>query len=138
MKTKTYFNGLWVMPLIIFLCIFCAQKGNESKTVVNLENTIKSVSFWSDSIGIETSELISMIDRLNESIDSIGYPDAGYKVWLVQGDTVENLRFLIEGSWPNQDIYTTIHNHELYDKSSRDKVLSKLKMVSYYRVTQLK
>ena len=138
MKTKTYFNGLWVMLLIIILCTSCAQKDNESESAVKLENTIKSVSFWSDSIGIETSELISMIERVNESIDSIGYPDAGYKVWLVQGDTVKNRRFLIEGSWPDQDIYNTIHNHPLFDKSTRDKALSKLKMVSYNRVTLLK
>jgi hypothetical protein len=98
MKTKSFFCRLWMMPLLIFFCISCKQNVKESEVVVKIENTIKSLSFWSDSIGIETSELISVFEHLNKGIDSIGYADAGYKVWLVQGDTIKNLRFMIEGS----------------------------------------
>ena len=37
---------------------------------------------------------------------------------------------IIEGYWPSQAIYNTIHNHELYDIASRDNMMNKLQMVS--------
>ena len=53
---------------------------------------------------------------MNEAIDEIGYPDAGYKVWLIQSDT-SDVRFLLEGFWPNQDVYNEIHDHQLYKEA---------------------
>jgi len=131
---KVIFFGL-IISLVI---ASCTQKVKESENVVKIENTLKSVSFWSDSIGIDQIELSAMIEHLNMAIDSIGYPDAGYKLWLVQSDSVIDSRYMIEGNWPDQDIYNTIHNHELYDKTYRDEILSSLKMISYYRFTLVK
>ena len=131
---KVIFFGL-IISLVIGSC---AQEAKESEKVIKIENTLKSVSFWSDSIGIEQSELLSGLESLNKAMDSIGYPDAGYKLWLVQGDTITDFKYMIEGYYPSQAIYNTIHNHELYVTARRDEMISKLQMVSYNRFTLLK
>jgi hypothetical protein len=140
MKTKTYFIGFLAMSLIIFYCSSCLQKVKESENVAKIENTLKSVSLLYDSIGIEPSEILSSFERINKAIDSIGYPDAGYKLWLVQSDSTKNFRFMIEGYWPNQAIYDTIHNHELYKNAfnAEIKLWSGIKNISYNRFTLVK
>ena len=36
-----------------------------------------------------------------------------HKLWLIQEDSSE-VRFMLEGLWPDQAIYDEIHNHQLY------------------------
>ena len=124
------------LSLIISLIIgSCAQQKVEPE--VKIENTLKSVSFWNDSIGIDPHELFLSFERVNKVIDSIGYPDSGYKLWLVQSDSTKDFRFLIEGYWPNQALYDTIHNNELYKNAMKaeEKLFNGLKNVSYNRFT---
>jgi hypothetical protein len=45
---------------------------------------------------------------------------------------------MMEGYWPNQAIYDTIHGNVLYKNATRDELLGKLKMVEYYRFTIVK
>lgn len=105
---KIVFSGIVVM-LIIVSCL--QQKPvPESK----IENTLKSIHLYSDSAGIDPHALWLFCERANKVMDSIGYPDAGYTLWVVQSDTDKTYRFLLEGSWPNQAIYDTIHNNKLY------------------------
>ena len=59
-----------------------------------IPNTLKSVSVLSDSVGVDPLILLMFIEGQNKAVDSIGYPDAGYKLWLVQSDTVKDLLFL--------------------------------------------
>jgi hypothetical protein len=131
---------LFLSMIICAVIVNCTQKAKESEKVVKIENTIKSISLWSDSIKIEPSALLLSFERINKAIDSLGYPDAGYKLWLIQSDTNKNFRFMVEGSWPNQAIYDTIHNHELYKNTMKaeEKLFSGLKVVSYNRFTIVK
>ena len=131
---KNFFLSM-IITIIIVSCI-------QNKTVpeTRIENTLKSVSFWSDSIGKDPHELFLSFDRVNKVIDSIGYPDAGYNLWLIQSDSVKDIRFLIEGYWPNQALYDTIHANELYKNAFEKemKLLGGLKMISYNRFTLVK
>jgi len=131
---KIFFLSL-IITIIIVGCI-------QNKTVpeTRIENTLKSVSFWSDSIGIDPKELLLSFERVNKVIDSIGYPDAGYNLWLIQSDSSKDIRFLIEGYWPNQALYDTIHSNELYKNAFEKemKLLGGLKMISYNRFTLVK
>lgn len=140
MKTKTILIGLSVMSIFIICLFSCTQK--KADTEVKIENTLKSVSFFSDSAGIEPQEMFLSMERINKAIDSIGYPDAGYTLWLVQSDTNKAYRFMLEGHWPNQAIYDTIHNHELYKRansiSEKDELWNALKSVSYNRFVLVK
>lgn len=134
---KTIFFGL-----ILFLMFAgCTQQLKESEENDKIENTLQSVSLLYDSTGIDPSELHSMFERVNKAIDSIGYPDAGYKLWLIQGDSIKDFRFMIEGFWPNQAIYDTIHNNKLYINAwnSEDmKIWKKFKTISYHRFLLVK
>jgi len=140
MKTKTIFIGLTAMFFIIFCFSSCTQKKVE--TEVKIENTLKSVSFYADSAGIEPQEMFVSLERINKAIDSIGYPDAGYRLWIVQSDTNKAYRFMIEGYWPDQAIYDTIHNHELYKRahsiSEQDALWNAVSSVSYDRFVLVK
>lgn len=118
----------------------CTQ--NKAVPETRIDNTLKSVTFFYDSVGIDPHLLFLSLEQMNKAIDSIGYPDAGYKVWLVQSDTNKAYRFMIEGYWPNQAIYDTIHNSVLYKDAneavSRDEIWKALKDVSYNRFTLVK
>jgi len=119
----------------------CTQKGKETESTLKIENTLKSVSLMYDSIGIDPSLLFNMFEKANKAIDSIGYPDAGYKLWLLQGDEPKDFRFMLEGYWPNQAIYDTIHKNEIYLNawnSIDEEVWNKLKRISYYRFILVK
>ena len=133
---KNLFLGL-IISLII---VSCTQKQAEPEA--KIENTLKSVSFWYDSIGVDPHELLLSIERTNKVIDTIGYPDAGYELWLVQSDTNKAYRFMIEGYWPNQAIYDTIHNHQLYKNNNpttkaEEDLWKALKGVDYNRFTHV-
>ncbi|OFY09301.1 MAG: hypothetical protein A2X05_12705 [Bacteroidetes bacterium GWE2_41_25] len=126
---------------IIFVIASCTQKSKESEEITKIENTLKSVSLLYDSLGIDPSELLSMFERINKAIDSIGYPDAGYKLWIIQSDSTKDFRFMLEGYWPNQAIYDTIHKNELYLNAwnaDDKKVWSSMKNISYNRFLLVK
>ena len=127
------------LSLIISLFIgSCTQKVKVSENTAKIENTLVSVSIWKDTLGLTPSECLASIEKINKAIDSIGYPDAGYKLWLTQGDANKDIRFMMEGYWPNQAIYDTIHNNVLYKNATKDVLLGKLKMVEYYRFSLVK
>ena len=142
MKIKIKIISFLAIFAIVFYCTSCMQKAKESENASKIENTLKSVHLMRDSIGIDPSLILSYFNRVNKAIDSIGYPDAGYNLWIVQSDTVKGLRFLTEGNWPNQAIYDTIHNHVLFNNITltpeEEKVFNELKRISYNRFTLVK
>jgi len=134
---------LFLVVSLILLFVFSCTPPKEESTAVKIENTLKSVSLWSDSLMIDPNEVMASLERINEAIDSIGYPDAGYKLWLVQSDSALDFRFMIEGYWPDQAIYDTIHNHELYKQATKradeeDEFWESLINTWYNRFTRVK
>lgn len=135
------------MKKIVFLSLFafvvvssCTQKVKDSEKVAAIENNLKSVSFYSDSTGHDPSAMVQAFEKVNKAIDSIGYPDAGYTLWIIQSDTGKNIKFMIEGSWPDQEAYNTVHKNDLYTSAMKEveNSASALKMISYNRFTLLK
>ncbi len=138
---KKVFLTTSVLAAVAIFCISsCTQKDIEKKEFSKIENTLISVSHWQDSLKVDPTKLLASIERINKAIDSIGYPDAGYELWLVQSDTEAEFRFLINGYWPNQQVYDEIHNHELYKNATEwDTDLWKnLYMTQYNRFTRVK
>jgi len=112
MKTKTSLASILFVLFALPIFFSCTQPVSELEDPVKIENTLKSVSLWNDSIRINPSALLASFERINAAIDSIGYPDAGYKLWQLKSDSIN--RFLVEGFWPDQAVYNAIHDHELY------------------------
>jgi hypothetical protein len=134
-------NTVFACLVLLAVAGGCTQKQAGSTEPGKIENTLKSVSFVYDSVGMNPSELLSMFESVNRAIDSIGYPNAGYKLWLIQGDSARDFRFLVEGYWPDQAIYDSIHANKLYQDawSAEDKaVWNKFRTVSYHRFTLVK
>ncbi len=141
MKSRTLLTGFTAIFMLSLLLSGCSQSLKKSYSIRNIENTLKSVSLFYDSTGVNPSELISFLERMNKAIDSIGYPDAGYKLWVVQSDTSKDYRFMVEGYWPDQAAYDLIHNHELYKNASQgedETVWKNLKNITYKRFVLVK
>jgi len=117
---KKLFLALTVIIAVIFVSLnfSCTQqKAGETEEVAATENTLKSVSLLEDTINVQPAILLASLERINQVIDSIGYPDAGYQLWIVQSDTAADYRYMINGFWPDQEIYDEIHDHELYKRA---------------------
>jgi len=132
-----------ILSLLLVLLIFfsCDQSEDESGDQTKIENTLKSVSLFQDSLGIDPSKLFADFEKVNVAIDSIGYPDAGYKIWEVVSDDSLSFRFMVEGFWPDQKTYEIIHNHELYKKATTENENSSwisLKSTWYYRFNRVR
>jgi hypothetical protein len=112
MKRSISIIGILTL-FISLISISCTNPVIKVEEPKKIENTLQSVSYLTDSIGHDPQQILEAFIQLNEVIDSIGYPDAGYKLWLIQEDSSE-VRFMLEGLWPNQAIYDEIHNHQLY------------------------
>jgi hypothetical protein len=139
MKRTIPIASILILALSI-VSVSCTTQAEETQEPTRIENTLKSVSFWQDSLNLDPTLLQASLDRLNEAIDSIGYPDAGYQLWIIQNDTIADYRFLINGNWPNEDLYNEIHDHELYKNvMNLDEVFwKKLNMISYDRFIKVK
>lgn len=137
---KLFFATSVLVAVTVFYISSCTQKDIEKEEFSKIENTLKSVSFWQDSLKVDPANVRESLERVNKVIDSIGYPDAGYQLWLVQSDTTTDYRFLINGCWPNQEVYDEIHNHELYKNATEwDKeIWNNLYLISYDRFTRVK
>lgn len=125
--------------IIVFLISFsCTQQAPESEIPATIENTMKSMALYQDSVSIDMSKLLASTEKINMVIDSIGYPDAGYQIWSVKSKDTLNFRIMTEASWPDQKAYDIIHDHELYKKALEDEKSSwtGLKRIWYHRLTK--
>ena len=138
---KKVFLTTSVLAAVAIFCISsCTQKDIEKEEFSKIENTLKSVSLWQDSLKVDPTKLLASLERINKAIDSIGYPDAGYQLWIVQSDTATGTRFMLNGNWPNQVVYNEIHDHELYKNANEleDELWSTLSATWYNRFMRVK
>ena len=139
MKKTILITSILILALSI-VSVSCTTQAEETQEPTRIENTLISVSVWQDSIQVDPAKLLAYLERANEAIDSIGYPDAGYKLWLNQSDTAVNVKFMINGFWPNQEVYDEIHDNELYKNSMEDdeELFNNVKQTWYNRFTRVK
>lgn len=136
MKKTLLFSTILILILFVFSC---APPTEETEEPAPIENTLQSVSYFKDTVGRDPQILLDAFAKSNEAIDEIGYPDAGYKLWINQEDTT-NIRFMVEGFWPDQEAYDIIHNHQLYlDAMAADSnAWEGLVSVEYHRFEKVK
>jgi hypothetical protein len=93
-----------------------------------------------DSVRVDPAELLASLERVNGAIDSAGYPDAGYQLWVIQSDAADNYSFLINGFWPDKEAHDEIHNHELYQNAitGDEELWKNMKSTWYNRFTRTK
>lgn len=125
---------------IIFAFFSCTQPVAENGSQLKIENTLKSVSLFHDSIPTDPAEMKAALERMNLVIDEIGYPDAGYQVWQANGEDSLDFRIMVEGYWPDLATYQLIHDHPSYKSAGEvaKQQMKGLKTVSYHRFTRTK
>lgn len=140
MKKKKNSFSILIALIVTLFAFSCTEKATELDKPIKIENTLKSVSLWLDSIPVDPANFLTYLERINVAIDSIGYPDAGYKLWLVDSKDSLNFKIMIEGYWPDQKTYDIIHNHELYkkEKEADENIWEGMKNTWYYRFTRVK
>lgn len=126
-----------MIVIISVISVSCTDQTKEVAEPVKIENTLQSVSFFKDTVGYNPQLLLEAFTKINEAIDEIGYPDAGYKLWLIQSDTTD-IKFMGEGFWPNQEIYNIIHDHQLYKDAVGAESWDGLVSVKYHRFIKVK
>lgn len=105
-----------------------------------IENTLKSVTLVRNPAQLDMTEIKALFEGVNQAIDSIGFPDAGYQLWAPATSDSLGFEFIVEGHWPDQARYDLIHEHELY-KAATDVVQGeweKMEQVTYYRLKEVR
>ena len=136
---KPFYVIVSMIVILSIITISCDTKVQETEEPEKIENTLQSVSYLQDTVGYDPQVLLEEFIKFNEAIDEIGYPDAGYKIWIIKEDTAD-IRFMVEGFWPNQEIYDEIHNHQLYKEAweNDDFNWDGLIRLEYHRFTKIK
>jgi hypothetical protein len=136
---KPFYVIVSMIVILSIITISCDTKVQETEEPAKIENTLQSVSYFQDTVGIDPTVLFKAFTLMNEAIDEIGYPDAGYKLWMRPSDT-SDVRFMVEGLWPDQAAYDLIHNHQLYidAMTANATAMDGLVNVKYYRFEKAK
>lgn len=111
----------YTLVICVFTLISCHSK-TEHKTVLKQANTaktnastyVKSVMLYDTIQRWPLDSIQAAIDDINEVVASIEPRKAGYSIWKVQSDTIIDYRYLIEGHWPDQASYDSIHVNPLF------------------------
>ena len=139
MRKTFYFLAITIMVVLV-ASQSCNTQVSDTEEPAKIENTLQSVSYLKDTVGYNPQLLLEIFAKMNKAIDEIGYPDAGYKTWLNQSDE-SDVRFMVEGLWPDQAAYDIIHDHQLYIDAgtSADSILwDGLEFVEYHRFEIIK
>lgn len=136
---KLPFHLITMLAIPGIISISCNNQNQAVKEPDKIENTLQSVSYFKDTIGYDTQQLLDLFNQYNKAIAEIGYPDAGYQLWLIQTDT-SDVKFMVQGHWPDQNIYNEIHEHELYQEvaNSNEGSFDGIIWIEYHRFTKIK
>ncbi|HUS85922.1 MAG TPA: hypothetical protein VMW76_01685 [Bacteroidales bacterium] len=136
---KTFYVFAGMVVILSFMSISCNTQVKETEEPAKIENTLQSVSYFQDTVGLDPSVMLKAFTLMNEAIDEIGYPDAGYKLWLIQEDTAD-IRFMVEGFWPDQETYDIIHDHQLFNDAMKTDTVQweGIVNVEYHRFVKIK
>jgi hypothetical protein len=96
---------------------------------------LKSIHLFDMPEGVTEAELSAVLKQMNTSIKRLGYRDAGYFLYKVQGDSSEKYRYFFEGVWPNAEAYKKIHDDEMYLESDKraSVLMKKIRQTELYR-----
>lgn len=104
----------FIMSLIFFYSCTSEQVNtvdNSSEKQIELANSlpVKSVLLYDTIQRWPLDTIQAALADINAVIASIESRDAGYSIWKVQSDTIPDYRYLIQGHWPDQASYDSIH-----------------------------
>lgn len=102
------------VAMCIFLCACETSPDHNSKTSTqtSISQTglqVKSVLIYDTIQRWPIDTILAALDDINQVIATIEPRKAGYSLWKVQSDSIPDYRYLIQGHWPDQASYDSIH-----------------------------
>lgn len=98
---------------LLFSCQLDQPKLNIDSKDVSVSSTnslpVKSVLLYDTIQRWPIDTILSALADINQVVGNIEQRHAGYSLWKVQSDTIEDYRYLIQGHWPDQSSYDSIH-----------------------------
>lgn len=104
--------------LLLSVIFFSACFVKQEKPIETLHS---NQEYFSNSLPVKSVLLYDTIQRwpidtiqaalkdINQVIANIETREAGYSLWKVQSDSIPDYRYLIQGHWPDQASYDSIH-----------------------------
>lgn len=119
--------------------LFCLLIGCGTLVQVQAQNSstaqLKSIHLFDMPQGVTEAELSALLKEMNSTIQRLGYKDAGYFLYKVEGEGSEKYRYFFEGVWPSAEAYKKIHEDKMYTESSKkaNVVFEKIREAELYR-----
>jgi len=85
------------------------QNSNSQTSQQTISLPVKSVLLYDTILRWPIDTIQAALADINQVIANIESRKAGYSIWKVQSDTIPDYRYLIEGHWPDQASYDSIH-----------------------------
>ena len=111
------FYLLW--GAFLFFCLSSCDTTTSRTNLAQVKispSVVKSIMLYDTIQGIPLDTVLSALEKINLVIRNIDDRPAGYSLWQVQSDTIQDYRYLIQGTWPDQDSYDLIHQHPEFRK----------------------
>lgn len=95
----------------------------------------KSIHLFDMPEGITEAEWSASLKKVNDVIEGLGYPGAGYYFYKTEDEATENYRYYFEGVWPSAEAYTKIHEDPAYIAATDQMgtLYAQIKAVQMYR-----
>ena len=96
---------------------------------------LKSIHLFDMPAGVTEVQLSAVITELNTIINRLGYTNAGYVLYKVEGKGTDKYRYYFEGNWPSAEAYQKIHDDKSFQETDKKlgTVYEKIKAVELYR-----
>ncbi len=96
---------------------------------------LKSIHLFDMPAGVTEAQLSAVITELNTIINRLGYTNAGYVLYKVEGKGTDKYRYYFEGNWPSAEAYQKIHDDKSFQETDKKlgTVYEKIKAVELYR-----
>ncbi|MEZ0539057.1 hypothetical protein [Fibrella arboris] len=121
------FSALW---LLVSLSMSTSAQAQQTATA-----QLKSIHLFDMPAGVTEAQLSAVISELNAVIKRLGYSNAGYTFYKVEGKEIDKYRYFFEGNWPNAEAYQKIHDDKSFQEADKKlgMVYEKIKAVEIYR-----
>lgn len=96
---------------------------------------LKSIHLFDMPEGVTEAELAAVLEKTNAAIKQIGYKDAGYFLYKVEGESPEKYHYFFEGVWPSAEVYKKVHEDKRFMESDKQatELIKKIQAVELYR-----
>ncbi len=120
-------SALW---LLVSLGMSASAQARQTTTA-----QLKSIHLFDMPAGVTEAQLAAVLGELNAVIERLGYSNAGYTLYKVQGEGTDKYRYFFEGNWPNAEAYRKIHDDRAFQEADKkmSTVYEKIKAVELYR-----